>query len=354
MAEATHEIIPYQPEHRDGVIGVLAHLWSNDLDSNSRHFAWKHEQNPFVDGVLGIVALSDGEVVGFRGYFADRVVVAERAHTVLFPGDTCVVPDHRRRGLSVAMGRRAMAEYSSRCSLMVNLSCSKSSLPGYLRMRFHPLTPKFFVSRATIPGLARYLSASRERQPRPERVQCGRFGDVVVSDEPQPEAMASIAAACDARQRRIRLCRDRAFYAWRYSSPSSRYLFYYAMGDRGTLGFVVLGISPNHRRGYILDYAENEPGALAEIIAMIVSAKHFDVLSILGFGLDDAFAATLRRLRFRTGSVLRVIERARRGELPVLIRPVAESFSTEDFMLEGIDARDPDSWDLKPVASDAA
>jgi len=77
---------------------------------------WKYDDNPYTESPLGIMALYKGKVVGFRGYFATRFQIKGKNDKIisLCPGDTCVHPDHRRKGLSVAMGNRASEEYSGK------------------------------------------------------------------------------------------------------------------------------------------------------------------------------------------------------------------------------------------------
>ena len=69
---ADYDIVRYAPEFRDGVLRLQTHLWSPDLAVNDAYFAWKHEQNPFQTAPLVWLALSRGEVVGMRSFFATR------------------------------------------------------------------------------------------------------------------------------------------------------------------------------------------------------------------------------------------------------------------------------------------
>jgi hypothetical protein len=117
--------------------------------------------------------------------------------------------------------------------------------------------------------------------------------------------------------------------------------------------YVVIGISPNNQRGYILDYAEKKGSVLQEILRDIIKAKHFNLLSIYNFSLDDTLRQALKGLGFKTHSLVRIIERELHGELPLLIRPVKESLMESDFFIEGIDLRKIKNWSLKPICSDA-
>jgi hypothetical protein len=150
MRHLGYEIAHYRPEHRDGVVRVLGQVLGGDAAANARYFAWKYEQNPHAERPLGIVALHQGQVVGFRGYRPARWHTGQRQPMpmrLLVPGDTCVDAGHRRKDLSVAMGRLAMADFAADYRLFLNLSCTRESLPGYLRLGFAPLTDKVYLSR---------------------------------------------------------------------------------------------------------------------------------------------------------------------------------------------------------------
>jgi hypothetical protein len=115
-----------------------------------------------------------------------------------------------------------------------------------------------------------------------------------------------------------------------------------------------MGISPNNQRGYILDYAEEVGSAIGEILESAIKARHFNLLSIYDFCLDNTLMQTLKRQGFKTQSLVRIIEKKLNGELPLLIRPVKETFKESDFFIEGIDSRRIENWSLKPICSDAA
>ena len=348
------DVRPYADQHRSGVVRVLRFLWGDDLAQNNAHFAWKYVGNPQAIGVPGMVAVCDGEVVGFRGYFPAEVSINGSRYRVLRPGDTCIHPDRRRTSLSVAMGRVAMDVYGSNHSLFLNLSCTRSSLPGYLRLGFHPVAPKFFTTRTLGLGLPRYiLSSAGLFSSAPAAVELGQFGAVTVSDQPRPEAMARLCAERAPPTDRIVLVRDRALFSWRFASPRYSYLFYYHTEGGVLRAFVVVGLSPNRRRAYILDHAQVDRGALEELISFIIFSGHFDVLSMLNFGADADTSAVLKKMGLSNRSAVRLIERGMNGELPVLVRPVRRDFQIDDFKLDGIDTRRPESWNLEPIVSDA-
>ena len=163
MSEIKYDLSLYSPETFHQVVEVLQYLWGDDFNNNLEYFKWKYDENPYVKVPLGVTALFNSRVVGFRGYFATKwhLPGQNREIIVLNPGDTVVHPDHQMQGLSVKMGRLAMDAYASEYNLFFNHSASAKSTPGYLRMGFVPLLAKSVLSRYSLAGLARFLYMSR-------------------------------------------------------------------------------------------------------------------------------------------------------------------------------------------------
>jgi hypothetical protein len=356
VSSASYEIAPYRSEWGLQVAELMVHLWGADIEANLAYLRWKHEDNPFSREPLAIATLREGRVVGFRGYSALPFRAAGGADVlILCPGDTCVHPNHRLAGLSVKMGQAAMKAYGDRYPLFMNWSCSKPSLPGYLRMGFRGLAEKDHLNHARPLGALHHLLALQESHPLAQsRVRFGRRGDVEAAAAPRPAEMAALASAGETAEGKLLLRRDETFFGWRFANPRGKYVFYYLLRGDVPAGYVAIGVSSNNRRGFILDFAMGEGGALEEIVRFILRAKHFDVVSVYTFCLTGQQRRTLEKLGFRATGLLPYLETRRNGRLPLLIRPVKETFGEEDFTIEGVDTREIASWSLMPIGSDAA
>ena len=352
---AETRIQAYEDKHRDGVVRVLEYLWGDNYQRNKAYFDWKYLQNPHSTGWPGVVATAGGEVVGFRGYFPARVEVNNCRYAVVQPGDTCVHPKHRRTGLSVAMGRMATEMFAPNYDLFLNFSCTKPSLPGYQRLGFHELAPKYFVTRSSILGLTRYVLASKGLLGDRSGVPQSRNPEVVtMTSQAQPAAMIELVRRTAIPNDKIVLARDQTFFSWRFRSPKHRYLFVYVAAGQDIQAYVVLGLSTNGSRAYILDHAQVNRGSLKTAIEALISVRHFDVISMLGFGVDADMGAVLQSTGFTAHSLVRAIEKRMHGELPVLVRPLRSTSGTDGFLLAGLDVRRAESWSLKPLISDAS
>lgn len=357
MASSEYEIMPYQPEHKSEVVDVLAPLLRGDGESRSAYVTWKYDENPHAGRPLGVVAFHGGRAVAFRGCFATRLQIgrSEEHVGVLSFGDACVDPEHRRRGLSVAMGDFVTRELAGEYPIFLNTTCGKMSYPGYVRMRFHALAPKTHLNRYGLIGLAGAARTADRQVPLSEAgIGTGTFGDVVVSHSARPAAMAAIMAREERPDGKLHLCQDEAFFRWRFANPRKEYVFYYLLKDGEEAAYVVMGLSPNNRRGYILDCADGGSSSLGELLRCVVALKHFSILSIYHFCATGRLSGIVKGLGFKAGGLLPFIERKKRGVFPVMVRPASPDHTEDDWIVSGLDIRNIDAWAFKGIWSDGA
>lgn len=356
MTPGGYEIAPYASAWGQQVAELMVYLWGSDVEANLAYLRWKYEGNPYAHRPLALVALHRGRAVGFRGYTALPFQIAGSADQliVLCPGDTCVHPEHRMSGLSVRMGRAAMVSYADRYRLFMNWSCTKPSLPGYLRLGFQPLVERVYLTKAGWRGALRYLLAIRRQSPvSTSRIRFGRNGELLVEAAPRVADMTALARTEEVALGTLVLRRDEQFLAWRFANPQGKYVFYYLRRGKTLLGYVAVGLSPNNCRGFLLDWASATPGMLGEITQGILNMKHFDVISVYAFCLSAAERVELEKLGFSGVGPFPLLERLQKGRMPLLLRPVQEDFSDDDFRIQGVDARRIESWCLRAIASDA-
>jgi hypothetical protein len=350
-----YRIEHYQPRQRAEVVEVISQLLGGDRAANERYFRWKYEQNPHAEGVMAIVATQRGKVVGFRGY-GSALWQSDTGRTlrVLVPGDTCVDLEHRRKGLSVAMGRLAMTDFSPAYSLFLNLSCTRSSLPGYLRLGFAPLAEKVYLSRYGAPGLAAYLLSSKKQLPlAAAKIRYGQFSDLHVGAAPMPEQMASVIERQKPADGRFRLCQDESYFRWRFSGPTDKYVFYWLSAGNDTVAYLVLGVTPTNRRGYVLDYADTDGESGARLLDIVIERRDFSVLSVFSHSVSASLGPSLRRAGFHAGGIMGALESKVRGNMPLLVRPVLPEPGEKDWFINGMDVRNPDNWFIKGICSDS-
>jgi hypothetical protein len=353
----------YGPEHKEQVLSVLEYLWRYERSKFAEFFAWKYECNPYIESVLGIVALYHGKVVGFRGYFANRFVIngCSDKIIILHPGDTCVHPEHRCKGLSVSMGKLALGYDNKRYPLFMNMTCGAESLPGYIKMGFYPLEQKVMLNKWCLNPSRLWKNRQTEDQRIPfddAQIQFGRFGDIIVSRTPLPEQMASVVEQQGYPENKLCCYQDHSFFKWRYSNFTHKYIFYFLMKGETVIGYVVVDVSKNNQRATIIDYAQVIDGAIKTIIENIIKSKTFVKLSILSYGLNEQLFQVFSDLGFTFHSFWnKIIQRkgsAQKTTFPLLIRPIKEIVSEQDFIIYGLNTLDFNNWLLKPICSDSA
>jgi len=372
-----YEIIPYSSDLFAPVVNLMRFLWGADYQANASYFQWKHVDNPYIEYPLGVVALSQNDVVGFRGYFATKWLMGSHKDPVviLHPGDTCVHPNHRMKGLSQAMGQKAVEEYQAKYKIFFNLSSSPNSFPGYVKLGFFPLAPKIplliFKKHKSLkdfvpPGVKNHVKSSKifglikpfvgqkkESATIPKNIMTGEYGHIEVADCPKPREMANVIAHRTQGSDKIRLLQDEDFFRWRYNNKKNGYYFYYCRTDNTITGYLVIGVSREDvGRGNILDYAESDGTAIENILEFLISAEHFRAIQMESYGLSDDLKETLKRLGLKQKHSSRKDGKSYPSEVPLLIRPIKENLSENDWYIHGVDIRNIDHWEIKPISSD--
>lgn len=352
-----YEIIHFRADLLDGVLNVLCYHWGDDYERNRAYFQWKYMRNPYTKNPLGIVALHKGKVVGFRGYFVSKYEItgSQKDIIVLGSGDVCVHPDHRLKGLFIATGKMAMDEYASIYPIFFSFTVSRNSMPGALKSGFVPLINRACLNRCNLLGIMGFmLSANKKKDLYQGKIRFGDFGDIEVSDRPKPEDMHAVISEQKFSDKTIRLVRDKKFFQWRFNNNRNKYVFYYYKQNKKVTGYVVVRVTANNLRAYIIDYAEQDSTTLEKILAFIIKNKHFNILSIYNYSVTGQMANALKKLKFRTNSVLRMIERKLEGEFPLIVRPVEKNYDETHFIVHGLDIRKIQNWSIKEICSDGS
>ena len=352
-----YEITSFRPDLTHEVVKLLGHLWGEDADKNIAYFDWKYNQNPYTEKPLGIVALHKNKVVGFRGYFATKYTISrtDRNMIVLCPGDTCVLPDYRRRRLSLFMGDLAMNEYAREYPIFMNFTGSKNSVPGYIKLGFVPIIPKVYITKSDILGLIKFiLFAKKSKELKNGKIKFGESGALIVSNRPNPQVMHNIILKQKYASKKIRLFQDEEYFLWRFNNKKIKYVFYFYKENGKISGYIVIRATANNRRGYIIDYAAEDSIKLEKLFKLAIKTNHFDIISIYNYSLTTGILNLLKKLNFKTNSIVQLIEKNVEGEWPLLVRPVQKKIIGTEFFVEGLDIRKIQNWSIKEICSDGS
>lgn len=353
--QAHYQIMPYQPNYKSQVVELLSYLWGENKLQNDTYFNWKYLNNPFAEDVTAILTLYKNNVVGFTGFFNTKWTTIGRNQkiSILSPADLIVHPDHRHNRLSILMHDYFMNKYASKYTLFFNFSVSKISLPVILRMGFTQIAEKFYLNRETIFGIAKYISTyGRPEEINKSKIKFGVFDDILVSDKAIASEMAGVIEKQNFSNHRFTMIQDENFFNWRFLNPRKKYVFFYYKLNGVMTAYLVLTLSKNNRRGYISDFAAQESVYLKKILDFIIKTKQVDILSIYSYSADNNFFRQLKYFNFKVNSITRQLERVKKGEIPLFVRPVKSNYSDDDFIIEGHDIRKIDNWSLKEIFSD--
>jgi hypothetical protein len=140
--------------------------------------------------------------------------------------------------LSVQMGRASMKEFHPTYRVLLNMTATAPSVPGYLRMGFVPLQVKSRLTRTSLWRLARALFRSRGSPL--GSVEFGEFDDIAVLPNPLLKEMGRVAMDPSSSETRLIPLQDERFFRWYFRAPRDNHVFYYALEDRRVTGYVVL------------------------------------------------------------------------------------------------------------------
>lgn len=368
MQHSGYQIRLFDSDHLADAVSLLTGtLWSTDRKLNADYFRWKYHDNPYANQPLGAVALHGKNVVAFRGYFASQWLFGNNGGktATLVPGDAITHPDHQSKGLSLAMGELAMESFAGDYSHILNTTAVQSLIASYLRNGFVPLGYMSFYRKSNLSrdvkvmvrgalnrGMGKNGAATRILPLEESLISLGSFDDIQVARDPRPAEMVDVVSGDQSAQSRIKVLQDEIFFRWRFENPKGRYVFYYSGCKNALSGYLVMALSSDARQGFVIDYAEKEPGQIARIFDHIIDRREVDELNVLNISVSGPLGEILNARRFTSRGFHRLVKKWVYGERPVLVRPIRAGFSESDWFLGGLDVRDPNNWQLKPSCQD--
>jgi hypothetical protein len=336
-----YEVIPYRSEFLGQVTKVLMDLWGRNIKNSNIYFKWKYDNNPYADRPLGIVALRNNKVVGFRGYFAEEWQVGNKRIKILVAGDTCVHGNHRRKGVSVAMGNKAIEEFGSEFDVFMNFAATPKATLGYKRLGFLPLADRHMLER-----MIQRTDVGDRVFPTKEWVQSTKFDEIIVTLEPKAQEMYDLVSK-EPGDVRLSLVQDKKFFEWRFKNNTrNTYLFCYYVKEGVIQDYIVFGTPDNYGKGIILDYTEHNVKGFKKMIEFAISRKFYDKIKIGGYGLTENVDRCLKDLGFNYPT------HTRRAVVPLFVRASAKDPTESDWFIEGLDIRNIKNWKIRGICSE--
>jgi hypothetical protein len=336
-AGASYRFELYRPELRDRLLELQSHHWGPDRDANERYFAWKFEENPYLDDVLVYVVMLEDEVVGTVGAYGVRWIDADGAPFASVGGSDLVVrPQDRNRSLAHRVFVAMADDLGARGHRHVmGTSASRITHLLLLRLGWVPAIEFAYAERPPPDrGLPRF--AARLRRPRAISIE-------PVARSSEMAELCARAVPSDA----VRHARDERFFAWRFRNPFAHYRFlYWHESSTLTAYLVIQQRSSNPRRIALVDWAFDSTEAMVELVrAALEEAGAWPALVSLG-GLPEVERSIFRQAGF--------VERPiRAGDLfrpSLLVKRLAPAGGGG---VAGADQDSPKRWRCHPIDGDA-
>ena len=340
-------IIRYKQEHREDALELLKHLW-NDLDETRQRelFTWRYLNNPFTTNPVIYLAMHKNLVVGFRGFVVHHFVkgLAE-PFPVYSPADTIIHPEYRGKRLFYRLNHSFFEDFQfsgKDKGIILNLSSNEQSTPLNLKQGWQATDGlKRFGLRFSLRNALLIRSGLGDAEwPKTSSIQ-GRGFQIEVGDTLRTAELAGFHLKIRPSNR-ITPLRDASFYRWRYDYESGCYRFVYHYQHGELTGYLVIKKLTDTQ--YLLwEYAAINPQVLRRMISKAIRKIRIPFLRTWVLSANDG--RLLRKCGF-VAPPTRLWQLLGKIRLPVLVRPVKERYQEEDFILEGLDTRSIENWQL--------
>jgi GNAT superfamily N-acetyltransferase len=383
MPSTGYEIAAYRSEFRNQIVGLQEHLWAGGPDLNAAYFAWKYEQNPYLEIPVIQVALCDERVVGMLGAYGAKWLVGKPGQSLPGPclSDLVIHPDHRNQGLFPRLLTAVLRELRERDYAYVFDLGSRPEVAfallmmGWRRIGFlqtaywSPGSPRRVTAlrstlrqipflRSTYRRLRSYAFGLRRRMgERPfhalDRTRTsGRDNSprLSIEDAPRPTSMAELVGrVVDGRVQHVR---DEEYLAWRFQNPLCEYRFLFWSEDPVD-GYLVLQARRKDRTGAIniVDWEAVDMAARAKLLEAVIGCGSRGPLGIWSGTLQYETKRLLSENGFRfvdeTGNLTRDV-----GHETVLVKPLHSETSSADVIPGRKALLAIENWDLRMMYCD--
>ncbi len=275
------EVRGYEPADEARAIELLHAAfgrWPPGNEDPGEFFRWKMIECPFGPSI-SLVALSEGQVVGFLGQMRWQFRVRGQTVRATRGVDLAVGPSRRRRGVSSALVRRAMENPPQDTALAWN-NPNNQSRPGLMKTKGRKLVllPRFVQPHPTLRQTLSRVWGRGSGTPAQLAVEAESASAVLSDGEYVSQLCAKLVEPSD----RLVTARDRDYLRWRYG----RFGDYHAFRCDARAGAPGIVIFRLRRRGSLwvsyvseLLVAGDDLPAKRRLLGMVRHAADTDLLS---------------------------------------------------------------------------
>jgi len=333
--------------HKTSVVKLLQRLWKNSENECDAKFCWKHEQNPFSKGPVGVVATHNGNVVGCRFFVVQKFQMKSRMINVLSAADSIVDPEFQRQGLFGKLNLHSMVFYEKENDFFLYMSSNIYSTPAYIKQGAQPLCKKRYLRHFNP------LSIFRSKQD-VNRFQSKAIDNILVTTQLEQflTYYRNSKFWMERSVNRSGIEKTEIYMNWRFRNPEYKYLYAIETNGRDLESYIILRIE-NHGAS-VIDYdGKGTNGSMQILFDHLIRVNPYGYLSVMDVSLPIELRKYLIKRKFMTINMIEKKINKLSYDMPILLRPVKTVFSDSDWVVEGNDMREIKNWRLTPVCSDA-
>jgi GNAT superfamily N-acetyltransferase len=249
-------------------------------------FTWKYLNNPGGEA-LSLAVRCDADIVGSCVMIPENVYVFGKKKKIYKCADLMVHPEHRRKGLSVALIRSLCERLKQDEPLFLYTLCSKNVTPGFVKNKWIKLGDVYSYFKHTGQCKIKFLfNHVRKLYEKGILKQIYPFSNLCKEYKFKIDEM------------RIGIVKDESYLCWRLSDPRYRYSIIGYYEDSELKGYIIYNVGI-HDIVYIVDVeAYNDDARILKVLINAVEAVacEFHRRLIVALATDGSnFQKTIKR-----------------------------------------------------------
>ena len=360
MNKFNYEIREYKDRDKTGVLDLLQHLWKVNNEKIKIAFDWKYDNNPFFGKNYRYVATSGNQIVAFRGFFPNKLRHNNVKFNILSPSDMVVNPNYRRMGIFNSITKFAIKDIEAKADIdfFANFSSNEFSSPGYLKLGWQEIDGSIHLYSNTLTG--QFLGKISDRKIYNWSRNFFNFIDRKMVREPKSqifplklEVKKSLKIETTNQIQKmgnrdgLNITQDYHYLHWRLQNPLKNYYLITLKKSNKIYSYVILERKSNGHY-FLLDYNYLKLSYLRTLFYRLIKKYNINLVKTWTFPLGFKALSTCNF--YHPKFVYKLNNRYRPSNF--LIRPVNYKLKSNSWIINGIDIRDRDIWNVCPIVSD--
>lgn len=341
------KIEKYTINHKTRLIEFLKYLWEGlDEAERIKLFEWRFENNPYQERQFMYVALDDEKIVGFRGNVPHRFTVNDKIINVFIGADAVVHPDYRRCGVFSKLILAFIEDVKSLSSdewMILALSANPLSAKGNLKQGFQQTKGiKKYCYKISIFNYIKMKFCKKQPNFKGNTIEINKNKMLFEFSNKLPAQEISAFLKSNRQQEKISNVRDVDYFTWRYSHEAEKYTCVCCRKNSMLAGYMIV----KQRSGLqssIEEYFSVAPQILSAMIKMAVAQLNIPVLRTQVLMNREKIMLQKSGLITEPDWLMKLVKKER---LPVFVRSINPDPKEKDYIINGMDIREIDNWQL--------